>query len=323
MKKWDTIYLDWDGLLWDFKQAWCDWYGYDVPDTDKWEFFRELGLSPQEFQWQLEGLPREFWEDPKYIMPHAEKLVEWARERAENVFVLTVAPQYDCSCGKQMLANQLFGLGVFSVACAEHKVRDYAREGCLLIDDKPSTVVKFTQECEGAGGLIWPANYNKGLDESWYFDWQRGTPLVEKQEKQEKQEKPEIGNTERWNTLYPSESTHDIGAKVEKPKLDYEAMDEAKRRKMTPMYSGLLAYFPDALAQVAQNSMVGHYQHNDPNDPMYWDRAKSADDPDGMIRHLADHSKNPYDTDGRLHLGKVAWRALAMLQKFIEEESNE
>ena len=35
--------------------------------------------------------------------------------------------------------------------------------------------------------------------------------------------------------------------KQEKPKLDYEAMDTAKRRKMTPMYSGLLAYFPDAL----------------------------------------------------------------------------
>ena len=98
-------------------------------------------------------------------------------------------------------------------------------------------------------------------------------------------------------------------------------MDEAKKRKMTPMYSGLLAYFPDALAVVAQNSMVGHYQHNDPKDPMYWDREKSADDPDGMVRHLADHSKNPYDTDGRLHLGKVAWRALAMLQKFIEEEN--
>jgi hypothetical protein len=104
------------------------------------------------------------------------------------------------------------------------------------------------------------------------------------------------------------------------PELDYDAMSEAKRRKMTPMYSGCLAYFPDALSQVAQNSLVGHYQHNDPKAPMYWDRSKSADELDAIIRHLADHSKNPYDVDGRLHLSKVAWRALAMLQKFIEEE---
>ena len=90
---------------------------------------------------------------------------------------------------------------------------------------------------------------------------------------------------------------------------------------MTPMFSGCLAYFPDALALVAQNSMVGHYQHNDPNEPMYWDRSKSSDEMDAIIRHMADHSKDPYDTDGRLHMSKVAWRSLAFLQKFIEEEN--
>ena len=30
-KKYDTIYLDWDGVLWDFKQAFCDWNG--VPSS--------------------------------------------------------------------------------------------------------------------------------------------------------------------------------------------------------------------------------------------------------------------------------------------------
>ena len=288
MKKWDTIYLDWDGVLWDFKQAFCDWLGYDVPDTDKWEFYRELDLSTSMFQGCLSGLPREFWQQPKYIMPHAKKLVEWARENAEDVYILTVAPEHECSRGKSSLAFRVLGLAaLISVDCAEHKVRDYAREGCLLIDDKPSTVVKFVQECALAGGLIWPAEYNKGLDESWYFDWQRVSPLEEKQEK---------------------------------PKLDYEAMDTAKRRKMTPMYSGLLAYFPDALALVARNSMIGHYQHNDPNVEMYWDRSKSADEMDAMIRHMADHSKDPYDEDGCLHMSKVAWRALAFLQKFLEEQ---
>jgi hypothetical protein len=109
----------------------------------------------------------------------------------------------------------------------------------------------------------------------------------------------------------------------EKLVLDYDAMSEAKQRKMTPMYSGLLAYFPDALALVARNSMVGHVQHNDPKDEMYWDRTKSADELDAIIRHIADHSKDPRDKDGTLHMSKVAWRALAFLQKFIEEENDE
>ena len=176
-KKWDTIYLDWDGVLWDFKQAWCDWFGHDVPETDKWEFFRELGLSPQEFQRLLAPMPRSFWQQPKYLMPHAHRLVDWARANAEEVFVLTVAPGHDCSWGKQALADEHFGLAVLPVICAEHKVRDYAQNGCLLIDDKHSTVVEFAQKRVGTGGLVWPAEYNKGLDPGWYFDWDRVSPF--------------------------------------------------------------------------------------------------------------------------------------------------
>ncbi len=285
MKKYDTIYLDWDGVLWDFKRAFCDWRELEVPETNSWEFYEALGMTANQFRMYLELLPQEFWQQDKYITPHAHKLVEWARANAEKVFVLTVAPEQAASRGKQIVALH-FGLSVIAVGCAEEK-SEFATDSALLIDDKPSTVVRFNNETSLSAGLIWPADYNVGLDEDWYFDLSQ-------------LEKPTVDS---------------------KPVLDYEAMDEAKRRKMTPMYSGLLAYFPDALAQVSQNSMVGHYQHNDPTEPMYWDRNKSADELDAIIRHLADHSKDPYDADGRLHLSKVAWRALAMLQKFIEEEN--
>lgn len=107
-----------------------------------------------------------------------------------------------------------------------------------------------------------------------------------------------------------------------KPKLDYSAMDDKQYRKNTPLCSGCLWYFPDALELVAQNSMVGHVQHNCADDPMYWDRSKSADEPDALVRHLKDHHKNPIDDDGTLHLSKVAWRALAMLQKYLEQNPN-
>ena len=309
-KKYDTIYLDWDGVVWDFKQAWCDWFEVEVPDTDKWEFYEELGLSAERFQRKLGSLPQEFWQQKKYILPHAQDLVAWARKNAENVFVLTVAPEWDAKQGKQNLARSVFNLGIYTVDKAEEKL-EFAKEGVLLIDDKPDTVVRFTRKCNLASSYVWPAEYNQGLDHSWYF---------KKSWLHEHKAHWALTDEDRADML-----KDEIAAKAEaeKPKLDYEAMDEAKKRKMTPMYSGCLAYFPDALAQVAQNSMVGHYQHNDPSDPMYWDRSKSADELDAIIRHLADHSKDPYDADGRLHLSKVAWRALAMLQKFIEEENQD
>ena len=307
-KKWKAIYLDWDGVLWDFMQAFCDWYELDIPASGNWEFYKSVGMSDAEFHDKLERLPKDFWQQQKYVLPHANILVEWAKANADRVAILTVAPERGCVQGKTALAGSIFGLGLYAVDDASQKVR-YAKEGCLLIDDKSSSVVRFAQTDALASGLIWPAEYNMGLCESWYFDVMDLDTSIE-----------DIKKKAHWALTDEDRSALLKDLKAEKPALDYGAMDEAKRRKMTPMYSGLLAYFPDALAQVAQNSMVGHYQHNDPSDPMYWDRTKSADEMDAMIRHMADHSKDPYDSDGRLHMSKVAWRALAFVQKFIEEE---
>jgi len=92
---------------------------------------------------------------------------------------------------------------------------------------------------------------------------------------------------------------------------------KAKERKATPVFSGVLKYFPDALKEVAKCSKAGQDQHN-PNLPLAWDRSKSGDELDALTRHLIDHSVNPVDDDGVLHLAKVAWRSLAALQKHLE-----
>lgn len=99
-----------------------------------------------------------------------------------------------------------------------------------------------------------------------------------------------------------------------------ETMDKvqvAAERKARPIYSGVLRYFPDALLEVAHCSHVGNEQHN-PGAPLHWDRAKSTDEPDALARHLLDAGTR--DDDGVRHSAKVAWRALAMLQKEIEAE---
>lgn len=91
--------------------------------------------------------------------------------------------------------------------------------------------------------------------------------------------------------------------------------ESAADRKAIPMATGLIDYFPDALMAVAALSKIGNDQHN-PGKPLHWDRAKSTDEADCLVRHFVD--RGTVDTDGVRHSAKVAWRALALLQKEIE-----
>lgn len=92
---------------------------------------------------------------------------------------------------------------------------------------------------------------------------------------------------------------------------------EAKNRKEMPVYTGVLKYFPDAILEVSKCSHVGQQQHN-PDKPLHWDRNKSGDELDALTRHLIEAGN--IDTDGIRHSAKVAWRALANLQKELEKE---
>lgn len=86
-------------------------------------------------------------------------------------------------------------------------------------------------------------------------------------------------------------------------------------RKQIPIYSGVVKYFPNALAEIARVSLAGNKQHHD-GTPLHWDKSKSSDEPDALMRHLTDHAKGiEFDDDGMRHLSKVAWRALALLER--------
>lgn len=91
--------------------------------------------------------------------------------------------------------------------------------------------------------------------------------------------------------------------------------EDKTARKDLPLCSGVVDYFPDALAAVAHCSKVGNAQHN-PGQPLHWAKDKSTDHADALLRHLVD--RGTVDTDGVLHSAKVAWRALALLQTELE-----
>lgn len=87
-------------------------------------------------------------------------------------------------------------------------------------------------------------------------------------------------------------------------------------RKDFPMCTGLMDYFPDALAAVANVSKKGNDKHN-PGEPMHHARGKSMDHADCIMRHLQE--RGGFDGDIR-HTAALAWRALALLQEELEHE---
>jgi hypothetical protein len=101
-------------------------------------------------------------------------------------------------------------------------------------------------------------------------------------------------------------------------KSDMLLPTDAQERKQIPIVSGVLDYFPLAIAEVAKCSKAGNDQHH-PGEPLFWDKTKSTDHADCIGRHLIDRGK--FDTDGQRHSAKLAWRALALLQLELEEET--
>jgi hypothetical protein len=93
--------------------------------------------------------------------------------------------------------------------------------------------------------------------------------------------------------------------------------EDAAQRKALPITTGVLDYFPLAIAEVSKVSKAGNDQHN-PGQPLHWARGKSTDHHDCIARHLID--RGTIDTDGQRHSAKLAWRALAALQVELEQE---
>lgn len=95
--------------------------------------------------------------------------------------------------------------------------------------------------------------------------------------------------------------------------------EEQELRNSYPLATGCLDYFPNALAEVARLSYLATKQHH-PDQPMHWDRSKSPEHRDKIMRHLVDAGK--FDDKGQRHSTMVAWRALANLQEELERELN-
>jgi hypothetical protein len=104
-----------------------------------------------------------------------------------------------------------------------------------------------------------------------------------------------------------------------KPVADKPALPlDSAERKRWPMFSGLLQYFPAALAHVSNHSFIGNEKHN-PGLALQHARGKSGDHEDCIVRHLVDSAEHPAGSAAKIdELRALAWRALALLQEQCE-----
>ena len=101
---------------------------------------------------------------------------------------------------------------------------------------------------------------------------------------------------------------------------------DSAERKEYPLFSGLLKYFPAALAGVAHHSKEGNDKHN-PGQPLHHSRGKSTDHADCIVRHLVDLSDllvkveadDSWSDDLMEEASALCWRALALSQELHEK----
>lgn len=92
--------------------------------------------------------------------------------------------------------------------------------------------------------------------------------------------------------------------------------EDSVSRKGIPVVTGVLDYFPLAIAAIARLSKKGNDKHN-PGQPLHWSRDKSNDHADCIGKHLIDRGILDPDS-GESHTVSLTWRALALLE--LEEE---
>lgn len=109
-------------------------------------------------------------------------------------------------------------------------------------------------------------------------------------------------NTKQWEK-------HKAPQKTYQEITPFKLPDDAQERKEIPIYTGFVKYFPRAIAEVAKISLKGGIQHGQTPETLHWNRAKSGDELDAMMRHIVDED-----------WAQVAWRAMANLEKYLERE---
>lgn len=94
----------------------------------------------------------------------------------------------------------------------------------------------------------------------------------------------------------------------------------------SPVWQGLVQYFPLALSEIAKVSDYGAKKYNLEFSERNWEKVEGAKEryEDALLRHILDETTDPYDGEsGLLHAAHAAWNALAVLELVLKEKKVE
>lgn len=167
----DVIFLDMDGVLFNFPKASCDLHGFDLDTVlsnwkehddngknikDKLE--KQLGISSKEFWSKIHENSHSFWKNmPKYEW--ADKLVELCFEYSDNVEILTSpGHDYHSPSGKREAVRRNFPTLFRYTNIVKNKFR-LANPTAVLIDDTEDKLDPFIER--GGQGILFPQIWNR------------------------------------------------------------------------------------------------------------------------------------------------------------------
>ena len=269
------IYLDLDGVLSNFHDAACAVHGWDCNDPALQVWNFSRPKGLTLAQFWQPLDNYEFWAKTVQPDPWAGRVVQCFRDMQDTIiFCSTPSNSSGAWQGKLDWIRRQPWYQGEEVLLMGHKERLADGSSCL-VDDNQESVNAF--RAAGGNVILFP---------------------------------------QPWNDCKRTVSDADIETLIQR--MTYPASRgilpvDAKERKARPMYRGLLCYFPRALAEVSHISYMGNEQHH-PGTSIHWDKTKSTDQEDALLRHLAE-----YAATGDLHsLSQVAWRALAALETALE-----
>jgi len=213
---------------------------------------------------------------------------EWSLQNAFSIFKHTFREATKRSQEKIKIMNQRFGKDIAS------------KPDCCKPDDEFLAEAAESALLKAKLLKQWVCDYQIRQAEAKIFK-----DILEPADEME----GEVGHTasewiEKWNKLKAS-SVNSI------------LPTDSAERKTFPIFTGVLQYFPRAIALVANQSYKGNQKHH-PDKPLHWDKSKSADHSDCLLRHLMDSFDSTCDKTEELTA--VAWRALALLETHLEGE---
>lgn len=167
MKGTKVIFLDLDGVVFDFSKAAFAAHGFSFdgvyPDSKDDEDFcvsSLIGITKSEFWSKIDALGHEFWARlEKYS--HSQELIDLVKSYDEFILLTAPSDSYDCEKGKKIAIKELFGSRFKNYIFTPKKNKKLLAyvPGAVLIDDTPQNCTTFIET--GGKAILFPEHRNK------------------------------------------------------------------------------------------------------------------------------------------------------------------